>query len=185
MHSGWLLLGFILGLYWAISRLCWGQKFALELRNFWRKKNGVGVAHVWPMLGHVEAMLAPCWAYLRPFGGQLGPCWGCLAHVEWFGALMGSKINPNQTLVRLGFVLGLRCLCWESCWAKIGCSCGCSCYNPRWTRQFGPHWGYLGSMLATQFILATGMQRKAFNLSEYIIKNKVSTVVPLWLFELL
>ena len=43
---------------------------------------------------------------------------------------MGSKINTNQASVRLGFVLGLCCLCWGSCWAKMACSFGWSCYSP-------------------------------------------------------
>ena len=45
------------------------KKFVLEIQNFWCEKVGVGVAHVWPMLGHVEAMLGLCWACLGPFGG--------------------------------------------------------------------------------------------------------------------
>ena len=45
------------------------------IHSSWRENVGVGVSHVWPMLGHVEALLG-WYAWLRPFGGA---SWG---HVE-------------------------------------------------------------------------------------------------------
>ena len=51
------------------------KKFALKSKIFWCEKVGVGIAHVWPMLGHVETMLGPMfglsWAILGPVGAML------------------------------------------------------------------------------------------------------------------
>ena len=116
MHSGWLLLGFILAYVGPFRRYVGAKKFALKSKIFWCEKVGVGIAHVWPMLGQFGAS----WDHVEA-------CWAC---VGWFGALMGSRINTNQASVRLGFVLGLCCLCWGSCWAKMACSFGWSCYSP-------------------------------------------------------
>lgn len=82
VHSGWLLLGFILAYVGPFRRYVGAKKFALKSKIFWCEKVGVGIAHVWPMLGHVETMLGLCLACLGPFWGQLGPCWGMLG-LRW------------------------------------------------------------------------------------------------------
>ena len=91
---------------------------------------------------------------------------------------MGSKINTNQASVRLGFVLGLCCLCWGSCWAKMACSFGCHA-----TVQMNtPAWAMLrlcGVHVGNPVFLGNPNAKKNFKYNMYIIKNNVSTFVPL------
>ena len=76
------LLGFMLGLCWAISRLCWGQKVcATNYTVLGAKKLGLA-SHMfglcWGMLRLCRAVW-PILAHLGvPVGAMLELCWACL-----------------------------------------------------------------------------------------------------------
>ena len=183
MHSGWLLLGFILAYVGPFRRYVGAKKFALKSKIFWCEKVGVGIAHVWPMLGHVETMLGLCLACLGPFWGQLGPCWGMLG-LRWvIWGFNGVKNYHQPSIGSVGVCFGPMLSMLGVMLGQNGVFVWVVMLQSKWTRQLGPCWGYVGSMLATQFFWETRMRRKTLNIIWYIIKNNVSTFVPLWFFE--
>ena len=140
------------------------------------------------MFGLCWAMWRLCWAYVWPVLGHFGASWGyveaCWACVGWFGALMGSKINTNQASVRLGFVLGLCCLCWGSCWAKMACSFGWSCYSPNEHASLGHVEAMWGPCWQPSSFFGNPNAKKNFQYNMiYYQKYRFHLYVPLWFFE--
>ena len=97
------------------------------------------------MLGHLGAILGPCWAHVGPSWGHLGPMLGRLGP-SW------SHVGPSwghvgPMLGHLGAILGL-------CWAVLG-HLG-AMLGLCWA-ILGPAWAYVGPMLAP-FMLKTSSE---------------------------
>ena len=75
------------------------------------------------ILGHVEPMLAPCWAYVEPILSQER----CVPFCKtWY---QGKKEHATQFLGHIGPMLGL-------CWGYVGPML-----------HVGPSWAHVGPML--------------------------------------